>query len=505
MKKILNLFYTSDLHGRIVSHHDILSKNTPVGLSRLSTFFSQQKIPYLYLDNGDILQGAAIMDQSREEKRNPAADALNMLGCQYYTLGNHDFNYGLAYLDEYISQMNGTLLLANVLRNQQPFGAKYSVIEQEGIRIGLIGVTTAYIPQWELPENIKGLTFVSAATTVQEIVPQLRANVDVVIVLYHGGIEQDLQTNKPIGRPTIENEAVAISKIEGVDVVLSGHQHMLISSDTILQPGVEGAYIGALRIEKSEAGVQWFPSLVANDCAVDDSFEDHFSVLQHKTTQWLDKPVGRTSQDFRSLDPLDLRAKAHPLVAWIHQLQFEQTKADISVVSLPNDVQGFHGTITNRDLLNAFVYPNTLFVVEMLGEQIKKAMEQSAAYFSIKHQNVVVSDSFLSPKVEHYNYDMYAGMKYRINLTKPVGQRISHITVNDQPFDENKTYRVVVNNYRANGGGDYSMFQEAKVLQEHDVTLLQLSTKSLQHNPELRVDVTPTFELVTEEVGLPSQ
>ena len=505
MKKILNLFYTSDIHGRILSQHDILDKSVPVGLSRLSTFFAQQKVPFLYLDNGDILQGAAFMDQARDEVINPAAHALNKLGCEFYTLGNHDFNYGLPYLYEYIKQMDATLLLANVLQNNQPLGTPFTIVEREGIRIGLIGVTTAYIPHWEVPEHIQGLTFVSAEQAVREVVPALREKVDVVAVLYHGGIEQDLTTNVPIGRQTIENEGVAISNIDGVDIVLSGHQHMLLSSPTILQPGVEGTHIGVVTITKTDEEVTVTPSLIQNDAAVDEAFEAMFSPLQQKTNHWLDQRVGYTDQDFRASDPLALRAQPHPLVSWIHQLQFAQTNADISVVSLPNDVRGFQNDISNRDLLNAFVYPNTLFEIAMTGAQLKKAMEQSAAYFSLKEGQVVVSPSFLQPKVEHYNYDMYAGIEYKIDLTKPVGERIRDVMFHQQPLLDQTTYRVVVNNYRANGGGDYEMFQQATVIQEHDLTLLQLSARALKDSPILHVDVTPTFVLVTEEAGPPSQ
>lgn len=505
MKKILNIFYTSDIHGRILSQHDILDKSIPVGLSRLSTFFAQQNVPFLYLDNGDILQGAAVMDQSRDDLVNPAALALNKLGCEFYTLGNHDFNYGLPYLFEYIKQMNGVLLLANVFQNNQPLGMPFTVVEREGIRIGLIGVTTAYIPHWELPEHIQGLKFVSAEKAVRELLPSLREKVDVVAVLYHGGIEQDLTTSEPIGRQTIENEGVAISNIDGVDIVLSGHQHMLVSSSKILQPGVEGTHIGMVTITKTEEEITISPSLIQNDSVVDETFEAMFSTLQQKTIQWLDQHVGYTDQDFRANDPLSLRAKPHPLVSWIHQLQFAQTNADISVVSLPNDVRGFQKDISNRDLLNAFVYPNTLFEVAMTGAQIKKAMEQSAAYFSLEEGQVVVSSSFLQPKVEHYNYDMYAGIEYKIDLTKPVGERIRDVMFHQQPLLDQTIYRVVLNNYRANGGGDYEMFQQATVIQEHDVTLLQLSERALKASPSLHIDITPTFVLVTEEAGPPSQ
>jgi 2',3'-cyclic-nucleotide 2'-phosphodiesterase / 3'-nucleotidase len=465
-------------------------------LSRVSTLLKQQKDPFLYVDNGDILQGSALMDQSRRlSQTNPAATALNLLGCLYYTLGNHDFNYGLPYLDAYIQQMKGTLLLANVIKEDKPLGKPYVIHEQEGIRVGLLGVTTAYIPHWEVVEHIEGLTFLSALEAVEQYLPTLRPLVDVVIVLYHGGIERDLSTLEPIGRSTIENEGVALSQLDGVDVVLSGHQHMVIQHHSLLQPGFEGAYVGCVSIGKDDETVELTTSIILNDAAIDEQFESIFEPLQQETSAWLDQSVGFADQDFRVLSPLSVRANPHPLVSWIHQLQFMQTKADISVVSLPNDIRGFQGAITNRDLVNAFVYANTLCVVEMTGEAIKKAMEQSAAYFTIENETLTISKAFLEPKVEHYNYDMYAGVTYEIDVRQSVGERIQHLMFQGNPLDEKRTYKVVVNNYRASGGGDYEMFQQARLLEEHDVTLLTLSTKYVREHASLHVPLTPTFLL----------
>jgi 2',3'-cyclic-nucleotide 2'-phosphodiesterase / 3'-nucleotidase len=496
MKKI-KIIYTSDIHGHILSSNYASKTRGPFGLSRLSTYLKSLDEPYLLLDNGDILQGSPLVDVARLHGRfNPCSLAMNLLGVSYVTLGNHDFNYGWDHLSDYISSLDATLLCANVFRGDHPIGETFVIKEVGGIQIGLVGLVTAYVPFWEKPEHIKGLTFVSAAKVASEVVRTYRSQVDVMVVLYHGGLEKDPVTQKPIGRQTIENEAMAIAAIPGVDVVLTGHQHMptlVNQTPLVIQPAVNGLQFGEVDITLQENGlVSSTGRLVSNTFEVDEDFESAFQQLEEATQTWLDQPIGQMGQDLRVQDPLQLRSTAHPLTAFCHSLQRHISNADISIVSFPNAIPGFHARVSVRDIAATFIYPNTFVELSMSGADLLLALEQTAGYFSVKDQTLQVSDAFLYPKVEHYNYDHYDGVDYVIDVTKPVGQRITACLFQGEPLDPQQVYSVIVNNYRANGGGDYEMFQRAEVKKNIDTSMFDLAVAAIQHQ---WYDATPRANL----------
>ena len=500
--KTFKIAYTSDVHGQLLATHYPTGTTAQMGLSRVSSYLKQQEEPVLFIDNGDLLQGSPLMDYSRQTKRsiNPAAMAMNLLHAKYITLGNHDFNFGMTYLQDYLSQVDATLLCANVFYHDQPLGELFVVDQQFGIRIGLIGVTTAYVPHWEQVDNIQGVRFESAAQTVETLVHQHRSSVDLLIVVYHGGFENDPITKKPIGRQTIENEAAAISAINGVDVILTGHQHMSIEHQDVtpklLQPKMNATEFGVVTITiDNQTIVDVQVALIQNEFFEDASFVEHFSQLEADTATWLDQPVGHVKSDLRVASALEVRRQPHRLVDWIHQLQRLVYNADISIVSLPNDMAGFFGQVSVRDLVATFVFANTLTVLSMKGSEVLAALEQTAGYFEVENGNLRTSPAFLYPKVEHYNYDMYHGIDYEFDISKPLGQRLIRCLFHGNPIETTRSYTVICNNYRAGGGGDYPMFETAEVIREFDQSYFDLAVDFIKKNHPVRVELSSRFKV----------
>ncbi|MBW1103279.1 5'-nucleotidase C-terminal domain-containing protein, partial [Escherichia coli] len=136
-----------------------------------------------------------------------------------------------------------------------------------------------------------------------------------------------------------------------------------------------------------------------------------------------------------------------------------------------------------RDIINNYPFPNTFKVLEMTGKGIREALEQSARYFDLTDSgDVGINDTFLNPKPQHYNYDIFGGVSYNIKVSEPMGHRVHDIKVEGQPLVEDKIYTVCVNNYRAVGGGDYNMFAEAKVVKDIQVEGAQLLIDYLTHH-----------------------
>jgi 2',3'-cyclic-nucleotide 2'-phosphodiesterase/3'-nucleotidase len=158
----------------------------------------------------------------------------------------------------------------------------------------------------------------------------------------------------------------------------------------------------------------------------------------------------------------------------MNALQLEASDADVSSTSLANVARGLEKNITMRDLVATFLYPNTLFVIEVTGAQLKEAMERSASYFRLIDGQVDVSPIFVNPKAEHYNYDVFGGVEYTIDLRRPTGQRITSLTRQGIPVSLDESLRLVTSNYRAIGGGDYTMFYKAPILKELPIGPLEL-------------------------------
>lgn len=456
----LNIIYTSDVHGQLTSAHYPSKTHKSMGLVRLKALLETFDANTLLLDNGDFLQGSVLLDYHRlhaPKETHPWVLAHQFLPYDAMTLGNHDFNYGQAFLFDVLDQIKTPVVCANLKRTDgSHVFAPYLIITINDQKIGIIGAVTQYVPVWEKPEHIQGLVFDDAYQCVYDAVQQLKGTVDVMVVLYHGGYEKDLHTGEPIGRPTKENQGYQIAQIEGVDVLLCGHQHLptattLPSGLLTLQTPTNATHVGVVSLHKE--GDTWHKKghLIPLDTPEDSDFLDALTPLEKATQQWLDTPLAQGLPNMTCDDPFQARKNNHPLFQWIHQLQLNQTHADISVASLPNDAPGFLSTIHLRDVAANFVYPNTLCVLSIDGHALLEGIKQSLRCFHPKDGTLDINPAFIYPKVEHYNYDSFYPLDIEATYTHD-GLKTLQVFYQGVPFDVNRTYTIVLNNYRAAGG-----------------------------------------------------
>lgn len=152
----------------------------------------------------------------------------------------------------------------------------------------------------------------------------------------------------------------------------------------------------------------------------------------------------------------------------------EFTKADLAGNALFNHAVGFKEEITMRDIVSTYVYPNTLIVKEIDGRILKAYLEKNAEFFDLQEDEIVISASYQEPKLQYFNYDMVDGIEYTIKVSNPIGSRITSLTYKGKPVQEEDTFTLVINNYRASGGGDFTMLKDAKIVQEFEVGMVSL-------------------------------
>lgn len=521
-KVTVEILETSDVHGSILPISYADNQERELGLAKISALIREQREKMqniILIDNGDLIQGTPLTyHYARIDNRamNPAVKVLNYLKYDAAVIGNHEFNYGTEILRRAIDESNFPWLSANLISadtNKPYTGKAYTIKELNyGIKVGILGLTTKYIPNWENPKNIEGIKFEDPVEHAKKWVKILKSEekVDLVIVCYHGGFERDPDTGEPTENLTGENQGYELCmKVEGIDVLLTGHQHRSIAGKKIngvqiMQPGTQGLILGKVEITMEDSGTGW--KVIDKDSTLvsvervktDMDIINMVKEYEDKTQVWLDKPIGKIKGDMLVKDPMTIRTKDNELIEFINKVQMEYSGADISNTALfDNYSPGFPQDVTMRDIVSNYIYPNTLRVIRIKGKDIKEALERSASYFEqYNGQEIRVNPEFATPKPQHYNYDMWEGIDYCINVSKPFGERIVKLVYKGKPMDMNKDYDVVMNNYRAGGGGEYLMFQNKPVIKDVPTDVSELIANYILERGTIEATVNNNWKVI---------
>ncbi|WP_033707073.1 bifunctional metallophosphatase/5'-nucleotidase [Bacillus mycoides] len=496
----LNILLTSDVHGTVYPIHYQDNSKAEIGLAKISTLIKKersQNANVLLIDNGDFIQGTPFTYHYatyEKDMENPMSLLANYLEYDIAIIGNHEFNYGMDILNNAVATANSPYLSANILdknRKEPYFGKPYIIKHIESnIKIAILGVTTHYIPHWEQAHHIKDLQFEDAFETTKKWVSYIRKHEkpDLLVVAYHGGFERDLQTGVPTEVLTGENQGYAMChEIEGIDILLTGHQHReiahtVINGVTILQTGCNGHSVGKVTVTFEKAEQKWVKKgsyselLSVQGIAADQDVLSLVANYEEKTQNWLDKPIGIIYGDMQISDAMQTRLQDHPFIEFINKIQMDIANVSISCTSLfHNTSPGFPKHVTMRDIVSNYIYPNTLKVIRITGADIKDALELSASYFTLKADGtIIVNPAYIEPKPQHFNYDMWEGISYVLNISKPIGERVESLQYKGAPLNMNEEYDVVMNNYRASGGGNFFMFQNKPVVKDIPTDMSEL-------------------------------
>lgn len=513
--KKLKIYFTSDTHGYFypTTYGDLVPKN--VGLFSCVPNWKKDENT-LVIDGGDVLQGNAFSYFTNHVPKSSKiiADIMNDCGYDYYTLGNHDFNYGLEYQKEYRDNHKGHCVCQNVLDDTGNHLYPYEIkVMPNGLRVGIVGIVTDYVNVWEKKENLVGVQVVDPFEEAKKALLELKGKTDVNICIYHGGFEADLDTGKRLTDST-ENVGYKICEELDFDVLLTGHQHMsvdgrFITSKTghrtyVVQPLDAAKEYHELEIEVDDHNNIMVTSKkikadynlaktakavsVSNDNTDDEPLYDKYMFYENKVQDWLNQPIGTLSRPLLPSDKLDMAYNGTPIADFINRVQLYFSGAQVSAVGLANDIAGFKEKVSTRDIIATYPFPNTLVVFNITGKNLKLAMERSAEYFAYDADGkLTISDKFLSPKVEHYNYDYFAGVDYKIDPSKPLGSRIVKLEYRGKPVTDEQMLTLCLNNYRASGAGEYPMYKECTIAKEINIEMVELLMEYFRINPVVEV------------------
>jgi 2',3'-cyclic-nucleotide 2'-phosphodiesterase / 3'-nucleotidase len=508
---------TTDLHGNLFPVDYYTNKADNRGLAKIATVIKQARKEnqnVLLIDSGDTIQGTPL-EYYHNKKNNQPPDpmmlAMNALNYDAMTVGNHEYNFGLQVLEKARGEAKFPWLSANTYNKgtNQTHYQPYIVKEVAGVRIGVLGLTTPGIPNWENVPNYADLEFREPVSEAKKWVPVLRQkeSADVVIIAMHMGLEQDMRTGEiNPGQVTNENRAIAIAQqVPGVDLIFMGHTHrdvpsLVINGVQLIQSNYWGRHLARVDLYLENSGLRWQVfARAARTIAMDDRVAPDQELLKlgepydRETQAWLSRTIGSSAAE---LTAVEARFTDTAIIDLIQRVQLEAGKADVSMAAVFNpDARIEKGPVTVRDIAGLYVYENTLVVLEVTGQQLKDALEHSAKYFRPYEAGKSAAD-LVDEKIPAYNFDIAEGVTYVLNIAKPIGQRIEDLQFQGKPLAPRQKLRLATNNYRVNGGGGYTMYKGAPVVYRSSEEIRELIIDWVERHKTIPTEPTNNWRLV---------
>ncbi len=506
---------TTDLHGNIYPLDYYTDTPDNRGLAKVATLIKRVRAEnknVILVDSGDTIQGTPLAYYHNKKNNTPPDPMMLVMSALKFdamAVGNHEYNFGLDVLGKARREAEFPWLSANTYKGDQTYHQPYIIKEIESVRVGILGLTTPGIPNWENIQNYKGLEFREPVSEAKKWVSILRdkERADVVVIAMHMGLEEDLRTGtvNP-SQVANENAAIAIAKqTSGVDAIFMGHTHRdtpatLINGVVLTQANHWGRHLARVDLYLQKDGERWqVYARSARTIPVDDSVPADPEILKvaepyHTETQaWLSKVIGESAAE---LTASDARFRDTAILDLIQRVQLDVGKADVSMAASFNPRARIpKGPVTVRDIAGLYVYENTLVVLEITGAQLKEALEHSARYFRVYEPGKTAAE-LVDEKIPAYNFDVAEGVTYELDISKPQGQRIKNLQFRGKPLAPNQKLRLATNNYRVNGGGGYTMYRDAPVLYRSGEEIRELIIEWVEQQKNIPTEPTNNWRLV---------
>lgn len=469
-KKEINILATSDLHGRLYPHDYAIDEEDPdAGLAKVAAIVKEERAKdskLILMDCGDTVQDNSA-ELFNDMELHPMIECLNDLKYDVWTIGNHEFNFSMPFLKRNIKGFKGAVLSSNIYNkdSKKRYVDGYKIFNVKGIRVAVVGMTPPYIPIWEAssPAHFEGLEFEDATKETKKVIKELEGRYDVLVGAYHIGPDGER------GGDGIEKIAEQCPEF---DVIFGGHAHSKYQKDLtvdgktipLIEPGAYGWAVAkaTIIVDKTKKGVKVLSAKAENimteSKTADKEVLDKYAYVHKKSVEDANVVVGQVTEDFiKRVDYITgedkvttmptVQIEDTALLDFISKVQLYYTKAEISsVAAFKNEMNLKKGDFKKKDVANIYKYPNTLVGINIKGSNLRKFMEFCAKYYNqYKPGDVTVS---FNKDIRGYMYDMFAGIDYSIDISKPVGERIVNPTIKGEPLDDNKTYKLAVNNYR---------------------------------------------------------
>jgi 2',3'-cyclic-nucleotide 2'-phosphodiesterase / 3'-nucleotidase len=503
----LTVLGTSDTHGNVYNwdyYRDAEyddGAGSHVGVAKVATLVNRVRAerrgrPTLVLDAGDTIEGTPLASYYAMQEPitstgtpHPMARAMNAIGYDAVTLGNHEFDYGLPLLDAWVGQLDCPALAANAVRVGSGLPAFRPFVVTDvamgrgvpALRVGILGLTNPGTAIWDRTHVEGRLRFLDMVASARQWVPVVRLfGPDLVIVCAHGG-----DSGASSYGPEVPNEnpsALIAEQVPGIDAILFGHSHMEVPERFVTnretgrrvlmsEPSHSARRVTRMDFTFNRRRGRWTVAAARATTLDTSTVPEEPAVAaavraQHETTvAYVNRVVAVCTVE---LTAAEARYRATPILDFVNTVQTDAVTAALAgggYARLPvlSTAAPFSrtahfpaGEVRIRDVAGLYTYDNPLEAVILTGAEIRTYLEHSARYFRTVAPGEPVDPATLGdPTVPDYNYDVMSGVDYDIDVCRPAGSRITRLTRAGGDVAPDERFVVAVNTYRRSGGGNF--------------------------------------------------
>ena len=494
----IKLLGTSDIHGRVVPWSygaDVEDKSG--SYAQIATYVKdvrKNNKNVVLVDVGDAIQDNQVDVFAKDKKYykdHPIPKVLNEMKYDIFVLGNHEFNFGMKALDEILKDIKAKKLTANFYhkKNDKRYIDATTIIEKDGVKLGIIGLSTPMSAKFEEDTgNLKDMKFTSPTEEARTQVEKLKAKgVDAIIVIAHMGIENENKIPDTGMRDVI-------NAVDGIDVVIAGHMHKDVPSETIkntliTEPHRYGTVVSEVDLtfdinDKKEVKLvkKESKTVPVKALEADKKIEEIYKPYHEKLRELNNVVIGQTANE---MVPQETKhgvsaafSKDTGLSSFINDVEQHYSGADVVTFSFDHQKARMNkGDIKKKDIIFNYRYAGgDVTVYELTGKQLKEYMEWSANYFdTIQPGDTEYRYNAERKKSKYVTYDIFGGVNYKIDLRNPQGSKIVGLTLADgKPVTDDMKLKVGMNSYRfaqLNGKGGIWEGQQIPVLWESKVAM----------------------------------
>ncbi len=494
----LKIIETSDVHGSYFPYDFIEAKEVPASLAQVYTYVKEQRANpnqhVILLDNGDNLQGQPTVyyyNFDKPEATHVFAEIVNFMNFDATIAGNHDVEPGHDVYDKLVKDLNCPMMAANVVKagTAEPYFEPYIVLEKDGVKIAVLGLTSPGVPTWWPEKMWEGMEYLDMIESAKKWVTiiQEKEKPDLLVGLFHAGVDYTYGRQTADTPKNFNASKLVAQQVPGFDVVFVGHDHAGWNEFVKDSEGNDVLILGAVNAAKTaavatvtmtydEANNTWMKGIAGEtieikNYPVDEEFMAKFDYVVDELKAYVDKPIGKFMETISTRDAM---FGDSPFVDIIHTIQLDLTKADVSFAApLAFDATIEEGEVFVRDMFKLYKYENLLYTMKLSGKEIKDVLEYSyggwfdqmsgpddhlIAFKKDDQGEMIWSKRYQSftTKVRSYNYESVAGIIYTVDVSKPEGERITIKSMADgSPFEMDQMYKVATNSYRGGGGGGH--------------------------------------------------
>lgn len=442
----LIIFHSNDVHARVFE-----DKRGVMGYAKIAGIINNERqgtTPVIYLDAGDAIHGLTFATLTKGES---IIQILNAIKLDAMAVGNHEFDYGYDRLLELKKMASFPMLAGNIVRDEKRDFTAYKIIEKDGYKIAVFGLTTPETAYKTHPNNVKNVTFEDPTKKAQKLVNELKGKAHLVVALGHIGVD----------KASVENTQKILKTVKGIDLFIDGHSHTKIENGEmmgrtlVVQTGEYAKALGKVEVSFKDGKKTLSAKLItqedAKNIAKDQKIANLIEDINKNVTNIASVVIGKSSVTLNGEREL-VRTQETNLGNLATNAMLEETGADVALTNGGGIRASINiGDITVQDAISVFPFGNLVVVKEVTGQEIKQAIEHGIRNY---------------PDAEG-GFPHVAGMSFTFDPSRNALERVTSLTIAGKPYDAKKTYLLATSDFLAAGGDGYDMFAENKVHGEY--------------------------------------